>query len=202
MNKRTRYAARSLALVSALTMCLAAAAMATAAPKDCKDLPPNHPNYCDTEPPVTTTEPPSIPSCATVTNLTGAGAGMTCLWTPDRGSGETPSTGLVTVETTSGELSGLVIWVRDSAPGDICVLEQLHKPGTGTFVASFPLATGSESYWDEPVHWCSRFDPIFGERDDLNGEPLHLGVSFDTRANRVADVVVTLEPGQDPAASG
>ena len=186
----------------ATLLLLAVLVSTAAAAPDCS---PNSPK-CDTEPPVTTTEPPSIPSCATVTNLEGAGAGMTCLWTPDRGSGETPTSGRVTVETTSGELSRLVIWVRDSAPGDICVLEQLHKPGTGTFVASFRLVTGDPdelvSYWDEPVHWCSHFDPIFGERDDPNGEPLHLGVSFDTRANRVATVVVTLEPGQDPAASG
>ena len=200
--KRSAIALFAMFLLSAVL-----ASAAAAAPESCNPNSPKCPPTTTTtsEPPVTTTttsEPPGIPSCAAVTNLEGTGASMTCLWTPDPGSGEIPSTGLVTVETTSGELSNLVIWVRDDEPGDICVLDQLHKPGTGTFVASFPLATASESYWDEPVHWCSRFDPSPGTRDDPNGEPLHLEVSFDTRANRVASVIVTLEPGQDPAASG
>jgi hypothetical protein len=194
----------TIGLAVVFTLLLVASVASAVPPGFCDDKPDHHQctTTTTTEPPVTTTETPGIPPCATVTNLQGAGAGMTCLWTPDRGLGEIPSTGLVTVETTSGELSSLVIWVRDDEPGDICVLEQLRKPGTGTFVASFPLATGSESYWGEPTHWCSRFDPAPGIRDDLNGEPLHVEVSFDTRANRVASVVVTLEPGQDSAASG
>ena len=194
----------TIGLAVVFTLLLVASVASAVPPGFCDDKPDHQQctTTTTTEPPVTTTETPGIPPCATVTNLEGAGAGMTCLWTPDPGSGEAPSTGLVTVETTSGELSNLVIWVRDDEPGDICVLDQLRKPGTGTFVASFPLMTASESYWDEPVHWCSRFDPSPGTRDDLNGEPLHVEVSFDTRANRVASVVVTLEPGQDPTASG
>ncbi len=190
----------AIALFAVLLMSAALVSAAVAAPDSCRN--PDHPNCTTTteatEPPVTTTDAPDIPLCETVTYLSGSrSAGMTCLWTPERGSGATPTAGRVTVETTSGELSDLVIWVRDAEPGDICVLEQLHRPGAGNFAASFPLTALFESYWDEPTHWCRRFDPAMGVRDDPNGAPLHLEVSFQTK--RGAAVVVALDPQQDPA---
>lgn len=129
--------------------------------------------------PPTTTEPTVIPWCDSVMTDTYRGqTTIECLWIP------TGST-VATVEvTTSTPISSLTIFVRDSSPGDICVLDEWGKSGDTTFVSSFPLAwynpdTGlTEHYVDYSEHWCGRFDPIAGQRADLNGDALHVQVSF------------------------
>jgi hypothetical protein len=122
--------------------------------------------------------------------LSGTGQqGFECHWTPEVSSDEM---GTVTVETVSGEITRLVIFVRDSSPGDICVLEQ---DTLGPLVeSSFPLIYEGENYWESPIHWCERFDPVAGQREDLNGEPLHLRVNF--RGKRGTEVLISLSPGQ------
>jgi hypothetical protein len=170
-------------------------AIASAAPPDCDERP-DHPRCSTTT--TTTTEPPIAQPCETVTSLTVTNGqhGFECEWTPEFSSNET---GTVTVETVSGEITRLVIFVRDSSPGDICVLNQLDKPIASVVEATFPLVDDEGvSYWDSPTHWCERFDPVAGQRTDLNGDPLHLRINF--RAKRGTDasteVLISLSPGQ------
>jgi len=181
MNKRTRYAARSLALVTALTMCLAAAAMATAAPKDCEDLPPSHPRYCGAS--------SSLQECEAETTDLDA---FPCLWTPSEDAGLL--VGTVTVEPLLGTIDRLVVFVRDADPGDICALEQsLEDTSTPPYEVEIPLADERGTYWDFPDgHWCEPYDPILGQRDDPNGMPLVVDVGF--RTNRGTQATITITP--------
>jgi hypothetical protein len=183
---RTRTRTTVLVLTTVMSFALVMAAVpAGAAKPDCK---PHQPN-CST-----TTEPPLVQSCATLTTLSGTGSlGFECDWTP-RNNGAT--TGTVTVTVISGEVSRVVLFVRDSSPGDICVLEQWWKATGTVFEASFPLADGPETYWNQGgTNWCEPFDPVAGQRTDLNGDPLHVRVNV--RAKKGTVVEVTLSPGAE-----
>ncbi|MFV1962183.1 MAG: hypothetical protein ACC658_10150 [Acidimicrobiia bacterium] len=172
----------------ALVVATVPAALA-AQPDFCNDL---SPDYKPGHPSCLTTEPPTVQRCETVTTLRGTGnLEFGCDWTPVDISS---TTGIVTVKVIEGKVSSVAVFVRDSAPGDICVLEQWDKPDLDVLEASFPLVHEGQSYWDGGTHWCEPFDPIVGERDDLNGEPLHVFVSV--RAKKGTVVEVTLTPGQ------
>lgn len=140
-------------------------------------------------------ESPTIQPCPTVNTLPASGqVGFECEWTPvNDGS----TRGTVTVATTNadegGEMTRLVIFVRDSSPGDICVLEQLDKPIPLEVVASFDLTRNGDTYWDRPTDWCEGLEGV-PDRDDLNGEPLHLRVNV--RGKRGTTVQISLSPGQ------
>ena len=112
------------------------------------------------------------------------------------------------------------VFVRDDAPGDICVLEQDWVGATGpTYVATFDLVYGAadtlpegydawadSNYWDfiyedapedpvEGAHWCAPQDPILDSlRYDTNGTPLHFQVGFNARGG--GSFIVTLSTGQ------
>ncbi len=185
MNKKIQ----SLLIVAALALPVLAATAATAGPDFC-DRKPNHPSCSTTPPP---DEPAVAQPCETVTTLRGTGnLGFDCDWTPKE---DGVTTGTVTVTVTSGEVSRVVVFVRDSAPGDICVLKQWDKATGTVFEASFPLVDERGTYWDNGTNWCEPFDPIVGQRSDLNGEPLHVRVNV--RAKKGTDVEVSLSPGQD-----
>lgn len=175
----------TIVIALALFALVMAAVPAGAAKPDCK---PHQPN-CSTTP--TTTEPPLAQSCATLTTLSGTGSlGFECDWTPKN---DGPTTGTVTVTVISGEVSRVVVFVRDSAPGDICVLEQWDKATGTVFEASFPLKDGRGTYWDQGgTNWCEPFDPVAGQRTDLNGDPLHLRVNV--RAKKGTVIEVSLSP--------
>ena len=187
MNKKIQ----SLLIVAALALPVLAATGATAGPDFC-DRKPNHPS-CSTT--TTTTEPAVAQPCETVTTLLGTGnLGFDCDWTPEE---SIATTGTVTVTVPSGEVSRVVVFVRDSAPGDICVLKEWDKATGTVFEASFPLVDevgGRGTYWDNGTNWCEPFDPIVGQRSDLNGDPLHVRVGV--RAKKGTVVEVSLSPGQ------
>jgi hypothetical protein len=121
------------------------------------------------------------------------------------------TTGAVTVTPDGGAISGLVVFVRDASPGDICVLKQEWDGQTGPdFVAEFQLAYSGldleefpdyepyeeEDYWSYGgTNWCYPQDPVEGMRPDPNGEPLHLQVNF--RVKKGTTVNIDLSPGQD-----
>jgi len=186
MNKKIRPLLIT-ALVSALFL-LALVAAALAAP----------PDFCgkngtnSDHPSCSTTEPSVTQPCETITPLGDTGTfSVNCDWTPENtGAAE----GTVTVTATSGEISRVVVWVRDSDPGDICVLEQWQKATGTVFEASFPLKDAPGTYWDNGTNWCEPFDPIVGQRDDLNGKPLHVRVYV--RAKKGTEVKVSLSPVQ------
>jgi hypothetical protein len=137
---------------------------------------------------------PAIESCASIPPIKvtkGGYTGIECEWTPAHDA-VAPS-GKVEVKTLLGEISWVVVVVRDSNPGDICVLESWDRP-SGVVAALFPLVDGAESYWDSSTHWCSRFDGDDYIRDDPNGDPLNLVVNV--QGKRGAVVEVTLTPGQ------
>jgi hypothetical protein len=185
------------------TLLVMGVAIASAAPPDdfC-DRKPDHPNCSTTT--TTTTEPPTLQPCDEailgVPQPVRGFVGFDCDWTPENDGAET---GVVNVATLKGEVTRLVIFVRDSSPGDICVLEQLDKPIGSPVVSSFPMVFDSdpsvagfeENYWDSKTNWCERFDPIAGQREDLNGEPLHLTVNV--RGKPGTEVLISLSPGQD-----
>jgi hypothetical protein len=162
---------------------------ALAAPADICDRNQNHPSCSDTEPP---TEPPTVQHCETVKTLHGPGnLEFECDWTPqDNGA----TTGIVTVNVTKGKVSSVAVFVRDSAPGDICIGEQWDNVTETEFIAEFPLETTDGTYWDDRINWCAQFDTVAGQRSDLNGEPLHVFVSV--RAKKDTVVQVSLSPGQ------
>lgn len=148
-------------------------------------------------------EPPEIDPCPAAVQVDNIKRtyDFECEWSPSD-STPTPADGTVAVEVTRGSITYLAVSVRDSSPGDICVLESewldasgesLMPLGAGSaVVATFPLVYGGESYWDAPVHWCSRFDPIDGIRADLNGDPLHFQIYL--RAARGTDIAFFLTP--------
>jgi len=171
------------------TLLLMLTAIASAAPPNCDERP-EHPRCSTTEPPIT--QP-----CPTDPIALTAGQGFfECDWTPEVSS---DGMGTVTVETVSGEVTRLVIMVRDSSPGDICVIEQLGKPIASVVEATFKLVYEGENYWDSPIHWCERLDTVDGQREDFNGEPLHLRVNFRGKRDtdgKPARVLISLSPGQ------
>lgn len=137
-------------------------------------------------PPVTptTTEPPAVPSCESGPLPVAAGINnFECEWTPQ----EIDSTvGTVTVEVDSGAISGLVIFVVDSYPGNICVLEQINKP-TNHESVEFPLreADGT-TYWNTGgTDWCAQYDG--SPQEDLNGPALHIRVVFRAKKGTVVN---------------
>jgi hypothetical protein len=142
----------------------------------------------------TSTQPPTTQQCPTVVEIDAAGGRVEfeCDWTPAHD--EAALSGHVGVRVLSGEMSRLVIFVRDSNPGDICALEQWDRPAADEFEAAFPLIVGNETYWGAPTHWCSRFDPVSGTREDSNGDPLNLFIGL--RGKKGTVIEVTLTPGQ------
>jgi len=98
------------------------------------------------------------------------------------------------VTETSGDVSSVAVFIRDSAPGDICAIERWDKAIGTEFIASFPLEYGGQTYWDGGTNWCEPFDPVLGQRSDLNGEPLHVLVNV--RGKKGTVVTVSLSPGQ------
>ena len=194
MTKRIKL----LLIAAALTLPALVATTATAGP-DCDNpkFTNNHP-LCSDSPTTTTstTEPAVDQACETITTLPAAGqSSFGCDWTPtDTGT----STGTIEVRTISGEVSRVAVFVRDSDPGDICLLEQWEKPTSDVVEASFPLIyDNGETYWTHGgTHWCAPFDDVIGERADLNGNPLHLEVSVRGKKNTIVEV--TLTPGQTP----
>ena len=186
--------ATGLAIVLALVLMLAAIAVA-GPPTDvwCDDengpgTRPNHPSCATTTTPSPpTTEPPVLQPCASDTTVIG-GVNFECDWTPAEGS----EVGTVTVTVASGEIGGLVIWVLDSLPGNICVLEQINKP-TDHESASFSLVEGDETYWNTGgTGWCAQYDE-FGTKDDWNGQPLHVRVKFRAKKDTVVEISLTPE---------
>lgn len=184
-------------IVAVVAISAMVVATATAAPPNCEELPIDHPQYCGS--PVstttTTTEAPALQPCNTVNEDSGTGRiSFACDWTP---ANDGSNVGTVTINT-SREVSSLVVFVRDSAPGDICALEQWDRPRGTVFEASFPLADEGSNYWETGgVNWCELFDPVAGQRLDLNGEPLHLSVNLVAKKGTV--VTVSLSPGQQEA---
>ena len=216
-----------------LALLLMFTAIATAAPPDfCDpDFPetykPNHPS-CDTTTTTTTVpEPSTLEPCQAefdIEVLKPGRVGYECLWTPVQPE-LIPTEGvegIVTVTPTEG-VSSLVVFVRDDAPGDICLLAQGAEDQTGTdgsFVGSFDLsyydpvpdgydAWAGTTYWDlmyeseyvpgPPIvgaYWCGPQDPVLETiRFDTNGTPLHLSVGFKAKKN-TGPVAVTLSVGQ------
>ena len=171
---------RSMALATALMLCLGAAATATAAPPDCADLPPDHPRYCG--PPTTIEECPS--------EITTSD-GLDCLWTPAQEAGLI--VGTITVEPL-GQLDRVVVFVRDADPGDICALEpDLEDASPPPWTVTIPLEDERGTYWDfTDGHWCEPYDPVDGQRVDPNGLPLHVSIGF--KAKRGAQATITITP--------
>ena len=176
-----------------------------------------------TEPPstttTTTTEQPPDP-CPTGT-FTIEGIRRTtfeCLWRPANNGADI---GTVTIYNPpeGGIPRPPTLFVRDDAPGDICLYEYQWANQSGPeYVESFDLyysevpetdlpdvldysAWLGHSYWDfvrqngmEPgTHWCAPQDYVLdGIRDDNNGGALVLTVMFD--AKRGGSLDITLFP--------
>jgi hypothetical protein len=211
-----------LAIVLALSLMLAAVAIA-APPGGYCDIDENHPN-CPTATTSTppTTVPPTLQPCEDQFAVIGGReqVAFECEWAPQ---GNDPSTGTIAVIKVSGEVSHLVVMVRDSSPGDLCELswpgktsrgwEWYQGPLTGALDLTFPLTDDRGTYWafdyldnggslqsSTGAHWCGPYDPIDGLRDDLNGDPLHLRVILDGNKNKNkenASVSLTLSPVQE-----
>jgi hypothetical protein len=194
-----KNAGRTLILAAVATLPILVAAAAAGAP-DCGDPKWSDRPACQT----TTTTPipvahacPAAPKVGDPSIITIEGAGsetFECDWSPAYDASRQSGTVNVTVD--AGEVSRLVVFVRDSNPGDICVLKEWDRPSSNSFEVSFPLVLGDETYWQHATNWCSRFDPVAGTRDDLNGDPLHLSVNV--RGKKGTSVEVTLTPGQAP----
>ena len=186
--------ATGLAIVLALVLMLAAIATA-APPAGICDKNPDHPSCPTTTTTTTTTtvptEPPDLQPCASVTTIEGV-VGLidfACDWTPMEDSS---TIGTVSVEVVSGQIGGLAIFVLDSLPGNICVLEQIDKP-TEHESASFPLVDDRGTYWDTGgTNWCAPYDE-FGPKEDLNGPPLHVRVNYRAKKDTVVEISLTPE---------
>jgi hypothetical protein len=179
MTTRTPFAAGLLALAIALMVGLGAT-LALAAPADCTDLPPGHPRYCGSS--------TSIPECDAVTTRS---SGFQCRWTPSQESGA--RVGKITVEPVGGQVDRLVVFVRDADPGDICVLEQsLEDRSEPPYEVSIPLMDERGSYWDfTDGHWCEPYDPVDGQREDPNGMPFVVDISFKVKRGTQAKITIT-----------
>jgi len=130
--------------------------------------------------------PEPVPACETATTLSGTGGlNLECAWTPDNSG---VSTGTVSVDVKEGEVSYLVIAVRDSSPGDYCTGPTIWntKPLGSEFSVTFDL----DGYWYSPTDWCGT------DRTDTNGEPLF--VSVYARVKKGTALEVTLDPPQNP----
>lgn len=159
------------------------------------------------------TEPPAENPCPDLIELSGPRVLFECDWAP---TSDGPTDGIVTVTMNpGGEVSHLVVMVRDSSPGDLCELSWDGKatdeqwfvgPLHGDLELSFPLVDSTRGrywdYWHEAdelwytgEHWCEPYDPVVGQRTDLNGDPLHLAVSM--RAKKDTVVTVSLIPVQE-----
>jgi len=167
-----------------------------------------------------TTEPPTLSPCLDSETFSGSGVHrFECDWTPSDPGTDNPE-GVIRVEKQgSGEVSHLVVMVRDSSPGDICELDWEGKtiedsewyvgPLTSDLDLTFPLSDDDRgTYWEfeffdnfdikkesNGEHWCGPYDPIDGLRDDLNGDPLHLAVNM--RAKKDTTVTITLSQRSD-----
>ncbi len=202
MKERRRETSR---LVLGATLVIASVlilgAVAGAAPPECK------PKDCPD--PTPTTQPSPLEACTSevISGISATGrTEVECLWTPKNAG---TIVGSVTVEADPGAISGVVVFVRDDSPGDICVLEQDWDGQTGpSYTASFDLAYGdlpdpfaeyaNQTYWSwDGPHWCYPQDGDSDMRDDSNGKDLHLHVSF--RAKKGSTVDITLNPPQEPA---
>ena len=194
--------ATGLAIVLALVLMLAA--IATAAPENCEELPVGNPHYCGTTTSSSTTSTTTtmvLGDCGsenTIHAVKGPNA-LNCEWTPTEPEDVGDSTvGMVTVTVDKGEIGGLAIFVLDSMPGNICELVQINKP-TALESASFYLVEGTDTYWNTGgADWCAQYDE-FGPKEDLNGEPLHVRVLF--RAKGDTDVTISLTPEQEVVVS-
>lgn len=161
----------------------------------------DHPHCtATTQPPSTTTteptDPPAVEACLSenvIDAVKGTNA-FNCEWTPTEPDYVDDSTvGTVTVTVGNGEIGGLVIFVLDSMPGNVCVLEEINKP-TEFESASFNLVEGTDTYWNtDSADWCAQYDE-FGPKEDLNGPPLHVRVFF--RAKGETPVTISLTPEQ------
>ncbi len=210
-----------LAIVLALSMMLTAIASAASLEEFCDDYP-DHQRCDDITPPTMPTVPPALQPCEDHFTVTGEREQVVfeCDWILPDEAPEAVVDGVVTVRLDEGEVSGLVVMVRDSSPGDLCELswpgktsrgwEWYQGPLTGALDLTFPLTDNRGTYWafdyldnsgdlqpSTGEHWCGPYDPIDGLRDDLNGEPLHLRVILDGNKNKnkeTAIVSVTLSP--------
>ncbi len=185
MNKKNI----TLLIIVVVTLTLGIAVTATAGP-DC-----DNPKFagnplCPLPPPV------AGQPCETITPRGGTNELLEfrCDWTPENTGA---LSGTVQVEKIKGEVSNVVMFVRDSDPGHVCVLEQLHRPTGTVFEASFPLVHEGQNYWEHGgTHWCAQFAGVVGERYDSNGDPLHVWVNVRVKKDTV--VKVSLFPGQAP----
>ena len=213
------------AIVLAMLLMLTAIA-ASAVPDGFCDDDRVHP-LCTTTPPTMptpTTMPPTPQPCEDQFTVNGGREQVLfeCDWTPQ---GDGPSTGTIAVTKVSGEVSGLVVMVRDSSPGDLCELswpgmtsrgwEWYQGPLTDALDLTFPLTDDRGTYWafsyidnndtaqtSAGAHWCGPYDPIDGLRDDLNGDPLHLSVRLDgnrnkNKENAIVNVTLSTGPAQE-----
>jgi hypothetical protein len=197
MNKKNM----TLLIIVVVTLTLGIAVTATAGP-DC-----DNPKFADHS----LCPPPDPPPATTTTTTTGPVAGQPCeTITPKNGTNEllefrcdwTPEntgavSGTIQVEKIKGEVSDVVMFVRDANPGDVCVLEQLRRPTGTLFEVSFPLVHEGQTYWEQGgTHWCAQFDGVTGERYDSNGDPLHVWVNVRVKKDTVVEI--SLFPGQAP----
>ena len=205
--------------LTVVVLVLLFASVASAVPPGFCDDKPAHPQCTTTTEPsstTTTTEPP--PDACPTGTFTIDGMRRTtfeCLWNPvNNGS----AVGTVTIYNPpeGGIPRPPTLFVRDDAPGDICVFEYQWETQNGPeYVASFDLYYASvptgegfdyspwlgRSYWDfirqdgmEPgTHWCAPQDPVLWSiREDNNGGALVLTVMFD--AKRGGSLDITLFP--------
>ncbi len=217
MNKKSKL----LLILVVATLTLGIAVTATAGP-NCRN-----PKFADDplcSPPTTTTtptQPPQLEACTTEMTITGKGyTSFECLRTPVEPREGESTVAKVTVSGLEGGVKGPpVVFVRDDAPGDICLLEQGWDEQTGPeFEASFDLfydevpvgyeAWLGRSYWDfvyenedvptVPIvgaYWCAPQDPAPDSLHlDTNGTPLHLAVNFNARGG--GQLTINLYPGQ------
>jgi hypothetical protein len=212
------------AIVLALLLMLTAIAASAAPDGFCEDGR-VHPRCPTTTTSPTIPEPPALQPCEDQFTVTGGREQVVfeCDWILPDEAPDAVVDGVVTVHLDEGEVSGLVVMVRDSSPGDFCDLYWPEKPSrgsewydgplTGDLELTFPLNDDRGTYWDfdyldnsgvlqssTGAHWCGPYDPIDGLRNDLNGDPLHLRVFFDGNKNKnkeTAIVSVTLSPVQE-----
>lgn len=186
---------RMLFVLLALSMVMLLAVPSGAAKPQCNpDLPgytPGHPACQDSD------DPDPLQPCPAEFTLSGTGGiGLECDWEPEFVDGDVD--GVVTVtDTGTGEVSRLVVAVRDSSPGDYCPLTADPDPGvndypwyeapfdTNPLTLTFDLTSAEDSYWEGKTNWC-------GNRYDSNGDPLHLLVT--ARTKKGGSITVTLYP--------
>jgi len=172
------------AIVLALLLMLAA--IATAAPENCEELPIDNPHYCGPPPSSTTTStttttttlPSTLEPCPTDTfaiPIPKPGpVNYECLWTPEdpMAAPGVGVEGIVKVAPPEGidqlvGISSLVVFVRDDSPGDICLLTQGAENQTGldgSFVGSFDLSYGDPPAFHED--WVNPYPLIFDKYVD------------------------------------